>query len=227
MSELPKGWTYVTIVQVAEVQGGIQKQPKRRPVKNRYPFLRVANVLRGALDLSEVHEIELFDGEPERYLLRYGDLLVVEGNGSQNQIGRAAMWRNEIQNCTHQNHLIRVRPSQAILPTYLTLAWNSPDVSRALREVASSTSGLYTLSTAKIKSVKIPLPPIPEQRRIVTVLEDHLSRLDAAVASLRAARARLSNFRQSLLNEAFSGRLVAQDPADEPAVELLAQSHLS
>jgi type I restriction enzyme S subunit len=227
MSELPKSWTYVTIVQVAEVQGGIQKQPKRRPAKNRYPFLRVANVLRGALDLSEVHEIELFDGEPERYLLRYGDLLVVEGNGSQNQIGRAAMWRNEIRNCTHQNHLIRVRPSQAILPTYLTLVWNSPDVSRALREVASSTSGLYTLSTAKIKSVKIPLPPIPEQRRIVTVLEDHLSRLDATVASLRAARARLSNFRQSLLNEAFSGRLVAQDPADEPAVELLAQSHLS
>jgi type I restriction enzyme S subunit len=207
MSELPKGWIYASIAQVAKVQGGIQKQPKRRPVKNRYPFLRVANVLRGGLDLSDVHEVELFDGEPARYLLRYGDLLVVEGNGSPDQIGRAAMWRDEIKNCTHQNHLIRVRPSEAILPSYLALAWNSPYVSDALQRTASSTSGLYTLSTAKIKSVKIPLPPLNEQRRIVTALEDHLSRIDAGIKGLATASLRLKRWNSALLTTAISGRL--------------------
>jgi type I restriction enzyme S subunit len=119
MSDLPKGWTWVSVAEVAEVaevQGGIQKQPKRRPDKNRYPFLRVANVLRGHLNLSEVHEIELFDGEPERYILRFGDLLVVEGNGSTEQIGRAAMWREEIRDCTHQNHLWWREPLIAAAP---------------------------------------------------------------------------------------------------------------
>jgi type I restriction enzyme S subunit len=67
---------------VATVQGGIQKQPRRRPILNKYPFLRVANVARGRLDLGEIHEVELFDGELARYHLEVGDLLVVEGNGA-------------------------------------------------------------------------------------------------------------------------------------------------
>src|SRR5579863_8682809 len=111
MSDLPEGWEWVETGSIAEVQGGIQKQPKRKPVANMYPFLRVANVPRGRLDLSDVHKVELFDGEIERYRLRLGDLLVVEGNGSLEQIGRAAQWGGEIEDCVHQNHLIRVRPS--------------------------------------------------------------------------------------------------------------------
>jgi type I restriction enzyme, S subunit len=177
---LPDGWAWTTLDQVALVQGGIQKQQKRRPVENRFPFLRVANVGRGSLDLGEIHEIELFDGELERFALTFGDLLVVEGNGSPDQLGRAAMWRGQIQNCVHQNHLIRVRPSSALNPTFLLYLWNSPEVSDQLLQVASSTSGLHTLSTAKLKRVEISLPPLAEQRRIVEALEDHLSRLDAA-----------------------------------------------
>lgn len=102
MNRLPPAWSYARIDTIAQVQGGIQKQGKRRPVKNKYPFLRVANVLRGKLDLSEVHEVELFDGELERYRLKPGDLLVVEGNGSPDQIGRAAVWDGTIPDCVHQ-----------------------------------------------------------------------------------------------------------------------------
>ena len=87
--DLPSHWNRTTIGEVAEVRGGIQKQPKRRPNKNPAPFLRVANVLRGELLLDEVHQIELFGDELEKYRLQAGDLLVVEGNGSPQQIGRA------------------------------------------------------------------------------------------------------------------------------------------
>lgn len=142
--------TYTALVgDVAEVKGGIQKQSKRKPVMNKYPFLRVVNVPRGNLDLAEIHEVELFDGELDHYRLRMGDLLVVEGNGSAEQIGRAAMWRDEIADCVHQNHLIRVRPGAELDPTYLELVWNAPATAEQLRRAASSTSGLHTLSTAK------------------------------------------------------------------------------
>ncbi|MEU8296491.1 restriction endonuclease subunit S [Micromonospora sp. NPDC048909] len=195
MNRLPPGWSYARIDRVARVQGGIQKQGKRRPVKNRYPFLRVANVLRGKLDLSEVHEVELFDGELERYQLEYGDLLVVEGNGSPDQIGRAAVWDETIPECVHQNHLIRVRPSCGLLPKYLAYAWNSPKTAQHLRDVAGSTSGLYTLSTAKVKAVEIPMCPVDEQQRIVDLLEDHLSRIDAATTGLFQADQRTAAYK--------------------------------
>jgi len=210
-----------SIGEVAEVQGGIQKQPKRKPLKNKYPFLRVANVPRGNLDLDEIHEMELFDGELDRYRLRAGDLLVVEGNGSPEQIGRAAIWHDEIADCVHQNHLIRVRPGPKLDPQYLELVWNSPVTSEHLRSVASSTSGLHTLSTAKVKSVRIPVPPRQVQEELAVEADRMRSQIEATRVAVGQARQRAAALRRSLLAEAFAGRLVVQDPADEPASVLL------
>jgi type I restriction enzyme S subunit len=214
-------WPWVATGDLAEVQGGIQKQPKRRPVRNTAPFLRVANVLRGKLDLAEVHEVELFEGELDRYRLVPGDLLVVEGNGSIEQIGRCAMWRNEIADCVHQNHLIRVRPGPDLSPAFLNAYWNSPATRRRLAEVASSTSGLYTLSTSKVKAVPVPIVPLVEQERIVAMVDQQLSIVDSMNAEIDHALRRSKALRRSILEQAFSGTLVAQDPSDEPASVLL------
>jgi len=80
---------------VADITGGLQKQPKRNPTgqTDGLPFLRVANVGRRTLDLTDVHRILVTDAERDRVTLRPGDLLVVEGNGSPDQIGRAALWQ--------------------------------------------------------------------------------------------------------------------------------------
>ncbi|MBQ1092303.1 restriction endonuclease subunit S [Streptomyces sp. B93] len=207
--------------EVAVVQGGIQKQAKRRPVENKFPFLRVANVPRGRLALDDVHEIELFDGELERYRLKVGDLLVVEGNGSPDQIGRAASWRGEIEDCVHQNHLIRVRPGGRLRAEFLELAWNSPKVAQQLKKVASSTSGLHTLSTAKVKSVEIPVPSLEEQDALLEAVQQWRTNQLAAEAAQQAALIRAAGLRRSLLAEAFAGRLILQDSADEPAEVLL------
>lgn len=179
-ASLPTGWSLCNLSEVAQITGGIQKQPKRRPTKNAYPFLRVANVGRGTIDLQDVHEIELFEGELDRFRLNGGDLLVVEGNGSADQIGRAAVWDGSISNAVHQNHLIRVRPTKVISAQYLGLLWNSPTISSQLKKVAQSTSGLYTLSTSKLARVRVPVPPRSEQDRIVETLEFYLSRLEVA-----------------------------------------------
>ncbi len=215
----PVTWERTAVV--AAVQGGIQKQARRRPVENKFPFLRVANVPRGRLALEEVHEIELFEGELERYRLESGDLLVVEGNGSPDQIGRAASWRGAIENCVHQNHLIRVRPGPKLRPEFLELAWNSPKVAQQLKKVASSTSGLYTLSTAKVKSVEIPVPSLEEQDALLEATQQWRAKQLAAEATQQAALVRAVGLRRSLLAEAFVGRLVPQYSAEEPAEELL------
>ena len=218
---LPEGWVWVTVEQATEIQGGIQKQPKRSPIENAYPFLRVANVLRGGLELSEVHLIELFPGELERLRLVAGDLLIVEGNGSPAQIGRMAIWEGEIEDCVHQNHIIRARVYPGIAAQFVETYWNSPAGSAAVRSVASSTSGLYTLSVSKVGRLPIPLPPLAEQHRIVAEVERRLSVIQQAEAAVEASLHRAERLRQSILKRAFSGQLAPQDPDDEPASVLL------
>lgn len=211
----------VPIREIAEVRGGIQKQPKRRPKENKAPFLRVANVGHGRLALDEVHEVELFEGELDRYRLRPGDLLVVEGNGSPDQIGRSAVWRGEIPDCVHQNHLIRVRPGPSLDPEFLGLYWNASSTRQQLTSVASSTSGLYTLSTSKVKQVKVPVASLPEQRSTVARLATQLEQFFRLRAEIGTALKRNGGLSRSILAAAFSGRLVPQDADDEPASVLL------
>jgi type I restriction enzyme S subunit len=217
----PSKWDLVTVGEIAEVSGGITKNPKRQPRANPTPFLRVANVQRDALSLNDVHKIEVFEGELDKLRLRRGDLLVVEGNGSPDQIGRSAIWDGSIDPCVHQNHLIRVRPGVRVLPAYLNLFWNAPSSIVKIRAVASSTSGLYTLSTGKVRSIPVVLPPIETQERIVLEVERQLSFADALDRELTKACALGRSLRSSILSDAFSGRLTKQDPKEESASILL------
>jgi len=219
--ELPAAWTWTRVGLFAEVQGGIQKTPSRKPVKSAYPYLRVANVLRGSLDLSEIHRFELASGELERWRLLPGDVLVVEGNGSITEIGRCALWRGEIPDCVHQNHIIRVRCHPNVDPAYLHWFLNAPQGRDIVTGVASSTSGLYTLSVSKVRRIAVPIAPLPEQRRIVSCIESLLSQASAIEAAARLADACLKRLDQAVLSRAFRGELVEQDPNDEPAGVLL------
>lgn len=197
----------VALGEVAEIQGGIQKQPRRRPRDNAYPFLRVANVTSTGLDLRDIHQVELFDGELDRLRLKRGDLLVVEGNGSPAQIGRAVVWDGSIPDAVHQNHLIRVRPKPDLHPEYLEVVWNSPESRRQLTQISSSSSGLHTLSASKLKSFLLPVPSVAQQAE--SVAEAAASQVQGwrLNAALNTGAARASHLRRALLAAAFSGRL--------------------
>lgn len=197
------------LAEVTAIQGGIQKQQKRTPKDNAFPFLRVANVTAGGLDLDEVHRIELFNSELDRLRLQRGDLLVVEGNGSASQIGRAALWDGSIEDCVHQNHLIRVRPLAGLRSDYLEAVWNSPQNRAALTHVASSSSGLHTLSVSKLKQLSIPVPSLERQKELVVAVDEVREARSRMGGIITLAVARKTALRQSLLAAAFSGRLTA------------------
>ncbi|MFD3743060.1 restriction endonuclease subunit S [Nocardia sp. NPDC058633] len=197
--------------EISEIQGGIQKQPKRAPQVNHYPFLRVANVGSGTLDLADIHRVELFGNELEKLSLRQGDLLVVEGNGSPSQIGRAAIWDESIENAVHQNHLIRVRPGPSLLPEYLEAVWNSPQNRRILTDVSSSSSGLHTLSVAKLKKISIPVPSLERQAGLVVQVARSREVIDRIRLATGHARTRTTTLRRALLASAFSGRLIGDN----------------
>lgn len=220
LPELPEGWVWASVEQVSEIQGGIQKQPSRVPVENKYPFLRVANVARGKLKLDEVHEIELFSGELERLALVVGDVLIVEGNGSLTEIGRCALWDGSIPNAVHQNHLIRVRPI-GVVSQFVETWLNSLGGIDKLTKLAATTSGLYTLSVGKISKIPVPIAPRLEQEAAIQVLVEGLSAVDSQEQSVEFALKQSTAQRQNILRAAFAGQLVSQDPNDEPASVLL------
>jgi type I restriction enzyme S subunit len=217
---LPKGWTWASLEQLAEIQGGIQKQPSRAPKSNHYPFLRVANVSRGQLKLDEIHEIELFEGELERLALLKGDVLIVEGNGSRSEIGRCAVWDGSIENAVHQNHLIRARP--LLVAGEFVEAWlNSFRGIEYMTNLAATTSGLYTLSVGKISKIPVPIPPQSEQQEILAILKEATDSCARQEAFVEFALKHSAAERKNILKAAFAGQLVPQDPNDETASALL------
>jgi len=196
------------IINYFDVTGGLTKNSQREKFPIRMPYLRVANVYYNRLDLTEIKEIGVQESEIKEKLLKKDDLLFVEGNGSKEQIGRVAIWDGSIENCLHQNHIIKGRPKGQISSKY-ALYYLISDLGREqIVEVASSTSGLYTLSTDKVRNLKVPYIPLPEQQRIVEEIEFRLSQAEAAEARIAEALQQTEALRQSILKKAFSGELV-------------------
>ena len=207
------GWVWTSIGNCFGVSGGIQKTPARTPRSNSYPYLGVGNVYRGRLDLAEVKKFELAVGELERFRLEAGDILVVEGNGSASEIGRCAIWGGEIEDCVHQNHIIRCRPKVLELSTYAAIYLNSPDGRAEMTRLAITSAGLYSLSVGKIRSISLPLPPLAEQRRIIAKVGELMAVCDRLQASLNAGDSTRSRLLDALLHEALAPAVEMQEAA--------------
>jgi len=205
------GWEWALVEHCFNVSGGIQKTPARTPKGNAFPYLGVGNVYRGRLELANVKQFELVEGELERLRLHPGDILVVEGNGSPNEIGRCAVWNGEIENCVHQNHLIRCRPRLLDLTQYTALYLNSPDGMAEMKRLAITSAGLFSLSVGKIRKIPLPLPPLSEQRRIVAKVDELMALCDRMEASLATG----DDTRRRLLDALLAEALTYQDSERE------------
>lgn len=196
------------IIKHFDVTGGLTKNSQREKFPVKMPYLRVANVYYNRLDLSEIKEIGVQESEIKEKLLKKDDLLFVEGNGSKEQIGRVAIWNGSIENCLHQNHIIKGRPLGTTLSKFALYYFISDFGREQIIKVASSTSGLYTLSTEKVRNLNVPACSISEQQRIVAEIESRLSQASAAEESIGKALQQAEALRQSILKKAFSGELI-------------------
>jgi type I restriction enzyme S subunit len=223
LPELPPGWCWSRIGEIGHVSGGLTKNPARAEIDRKLPFLRVANVQYGDLDLTEMHEIGVSNSELDRVLLQQNDLLIVEGNGSVDQIGRCAIWTGEIVPCVHQNHLIKARFVDAEIAQWAYHWLMSPHGRQLVTTVASSTSGLHTLSISKIQAIPVPVPPFIEIVEILKVLSAETDAEGTIETELSTGSKTIDPLRQAILKAAFEGRLVEQDRSEEPADCLLAR----
>ena len=188
-----------------DISGGLTKNSKRNEFPIKMPYLRVANVYYNELELSEIKSIGVTENEIERTLLQKDDLLFVEGNGSKEQIGRVAIWDGSVENCLHQNHLIKGRPIGGMLPQYALYYLISRYGRKQILEVASSTSGLYTLSTNKVRNLKIPYIDMEQQNRCIETIEARISVCDSIEKTVDTALQQAEAMRQSILKQAFEG----------------------
>jgi len=167
-------------------------------------YLRVANVYRDKLLLDEIKNIRVTSSELERINMKAGDILIVEGHGNKEEIGRSSVWDGSIENCVHQNHLIRVRldPDKAE-PIYISSYLNSAGGRCQLTKFAKTTSGLNTISTSNVKATKVLCPPIEMQNLITKVTKN----IEESVRCHLQALEQSENLFNALLQKAFRGEL--------------------
>jgi type I restriction enzyme S subunit len=200
----PKGWPVASVGSISVVQGGLQVTSARESLPLGVPYLRVANVYRDRLELHEVKTLRVTPSELARAALSSGDILVVEGHGNREEIGRSAVWDGSISPCVHQNHLIRVRTAHdQAEPCYISAFINSAGGRRQLFQSGKTTSGLNTISTSNVKAVRVALPPIDAQRQYVSIVR----RATHTAQNLSANFVASDHLFHSLVQRAFRGEL--------------------
>jgi type I restriction enzyme S subunit len=190
---------------VGRVSYGLQKYPGNRPGLHARPYLRVANVQRNRVDLQIIKTINVPDEDMPKYRLEEGDLLLCEGNSAE-LVGRGAIWRNEIADCVHQNHVLRVRLDQSrATPEFALSVINSSYGQAYFRTKAKQTTNLASINSKEVASFPLPLPPLAEQKSMIAKLDDGMA--EAARLRCEAAAARASAW------AAFEGAVYAEEPA--------------
>ena len=214
-------WREVSLGDIADIQGGVTKDAKKQSLADaEVPYLRVANVQRGYIDLKEVKTIRVPAEKLRGLLLKPGDVLFNEG-GDIDKLGRGWVWEGQVAQCTFQNHVFRARLHDGDdEPKYVSWWGNSRGLDYFLR-AGKQTTNLASINKSVLGSLPISLPLPLEQAEIVRRVESFFAWADRLEARHAAACAQVERLTPSLLAKAFRGELVPQDAGDESASELL------
>jgi type I restriction enzyme, S subunit len=203
MIDIPSDWERISLHKIAHIQTGIAKGSKDVKDPVYLPYLRVANVQDGYLDLSEIKEIEIDRRDIERYLLQDQDILLTEG-GDFDKLGRGTIWRNQISPCVHQNHVFAVRLDQSvILPYFFAQQTASPYGKQYFLSIAKQTTNLASINKGQLSEFPVLLPPLPEQRKIAEIL----TTWDEAIALTERLIDALKQRKQALMQLLLTGQV--------------------
>ena len=216
--DIPDSWEWVTLQTIATSSLGktLDKAKNKGDLK---PYLCSINVYWDGIDLTTVKETRLEENELPKYLLRPGDLLICEGG----DVGRSAVWEST-QEMYYPHALHRVRFYGEINPHYFQLLLECYKGNQILDAYSKGMTIKHLVQTA-LNTIVFPLPPLSEQTRIVDAVNrllPYLHSYDRAEQKLSALNTGFPEaLKKSILQEAVQGKLVPQDPSDEPAEALL------
>ena len=219
---LPEGWSWAT-VDALHWDGGYGTSQKCRAEADGPPVLRIPNVQRQTLSLDDLKfAVDPAELSPDG-ALKPGDFVFIRTNGSKSLIGRGALVAQDLPgDFFFASYLIRLRLAAELLTArWFALVWHVPVVRDQLLRDAASSAGQHNVSLSAARSYSVPIPPLVEQGRILSEVERLLSLSDSGGELALAASTRCQTLCQSILKWAFEGRLVDQDPSDEPAAALL------
>jgi len=206
---VPHTWQWARLEALADIKGGITKDSKRK-LKNykKLPYLRVANVQRGYLDLSEIKYIDVPMDKVDELLLHHGDILFNEG-GDRDKLGRGWIWENQLERCIYQNHVFRARLylEKSVEPKLISWFGNTFGQDYFMSK-GKQTTNLASINKTMLSAFPVPIPPIEEQFELIREIENRLTVYDAIESQVDMNLKRADRLRQSILKKAFSGRLV-------------------
>ncbi|MCA8277914.1 restriction endonuclease subunit S [Burkholderia sp. AU30280] len=219
---LPEGWVWASLDMLGEIVSGVAKGTKRggSVLVREVPYLRVANVQRGYLDLSEVKTIFATERDIEELTLKSGDVLFNEG-GDRDKLGRGWVWRDELVQCIHQNHVFRMRPYLPDLLPELISHHGNTFGKLWFQNAGKQTTNLASINMTNLRRFPVPVAPATEQQEALVQIQAQLESLDRQQQVTDLAMKQSGAQRQNILRAAFTGQLVQQDPDDEPVDGLL------
>lgn len=197
-------WDFQSLGDVSYIASGVTKGQKFNGKKTvTVPYLRVANVQDGYLDLSEIRFIEALESDAKALSLKKSDILMTEG-GDFDKLGRGAIWSGQIENCIHQNHIFRVRVNnQFLLPNFFAALLLTPYSKSYFLRCSKQTTNLATINMTQLREMPVPLIPMKLQKNFV----DTVHRFERLRAQQREAERQAEHLFQTLLHRAFRGEL--------------------
>ncbi len=221
LAVLPTGWCWATTELAGAVLLGRQRAPQYLTGRCPRRYLRVANIKDDRIDFLDLESMDFDETHFEKYKVLDGDILVSEGQ-SPELVGQSAIFRGYSEPLCFQKtlHRFRVAPGVA-LPEYAQLIFRTNVYTGVFRAIASITTNIAHLTLEKFEPARFPLPPLPEQFEIVASVESQLACVAAMEQRIEAGLKNSAAQRKNILQAAFSGQLVPQDPNDEPASVLL------
>ena len=220
LGEIPAHWEVKPLKSISDLQTGLTlgKRYKGEALTTR-PYLRVANVQDGYLALDDIAEVEVPVRDVRRFELRMGDVLMTEG-GDFDKLGRGHVWKEQLAECLHQNHIFAVRPRRSALTSHFLARVMSSAYGRAYFTATSKQStNLASTNSTKLGNLPIPLPGLDDQVEITRWTDRETAKIDALISKVRQAIDHLKEFRTALISAAVTGRIDVRSTSAETAAE--------
>ena len=200
-----QGTNSTPLISIAEIKSGQTKGKKYLGKATKMvPYMRVANVQDGFLDLSEIKEIEATEDEINRYNLKLDDLLLTEG-GDPDKLGRGTLWKNQIPECIFQNHIFRVRikDTEIINASFLSFQVSSLYGKNYFLKAAKQTSGIASINSTQLKAFPVYVPPIKTQNEFSKVV----SKIESIKSKVLKSTQGANDLLKALSQLAFKGQI--------------------